>query len=44
MEEVLKQYRFLEGNPKTLPQEHDKENLEELFIAITREPSILKSI
>lgn len=35
---------LLEGNPKTLPQEHNKENLEELFIAITREPSILESI
>ncbi len=28
----------LEGNPRTLPQEHGKKNLEELFIAIAREP------
>ncbi|MGA2958188.1 MAG: ABC transporter ATP-binding protein [Thermodesulfobacteriota bacterium] len=35
---------LLEGNPRTLPQEHGKENLEELFIAIAREPLILESI
>ncbi len=35
---------LLEGDPKTLPQEHGKENLEELFIAIAREPLILESI
>jgi ABC-2 type transport system ATP-binding protein len=35
---------LLEGNPKTLPQEHDKKNLEELFIAIAREPLMLESI
>lgn len=29
---------LIEGNPKTLPQEHDKANLEELFISIAREP------
>jgi ABC-2 type transport system ATP-binding protein len=35
---------LLEGNPKTLPKEHGKENLEELFIAIANEPLILESI
>lgn len=34
---------LLEGDPKTLPQEHGKENLEELFIAIAREPLIAES-
>ncbi|MDP2598320.1 MAG: ABC transporter ATP-binding protein [Candidatus Liptonbacteria bacterium] len=34
---------LLEGDPKVLPKEHGKENLEELFIAITREPLILES-
>lgn len=29
---------LLEGNPRTLPQEHGKKNLEELFIAVAREP------
>jgi ABC-2 type transport system ATP-binding protein len=29
---------LLEGNPKTLPREHGKETLEELFIAVAREP------
>jgi ABC-2 type transport system ATP-binding protein len=29
---------LLEGNPKTLPAEHRKENLEELFITVAREP------
>ena len=29
---------LLEGDPKTLPQEHGKESLEELFIAVAREP------
>lgn len=29
---------LLEGNPKTLPLEHGKKNLEELFISIAREP------
>ena len=29
---------LLEGDPKTLPQEHKKKNLEELFIAVAREP------
>lgn len=35
---------LLEGDPKKLPQQHGKENLEELFIAIAREPLILESI
>lgn len=34
---------LLEGNPKTLPREHGKENLEELFISIANEPLILES-
>ena len=29
---------LLSGNPRTLPAEHGKEDLEELFIAIAREP------
>jgi ABC-2 type transport system ATP-binding protein len=29
---------LLEGDPKTLPHEHGKETLEELFIAMAREP------
>ncbi len=29
---------LLEGDPKTLPSEHGKENLEELFITVAREP------
>jgi ABC-2 type transport system ATP-binding protein len=29
---------LLEGDPKTLPREHGKETLEELFIAMAREP------
>ena len=33
---------LLEGNPKTLPQEHGKETLEELFIAVAREPLSLE--
>jgi len=33
---------LLEGNPKTLPGEHGKENLEELFVAIAREPLALE--
>ena len=32
---------LLEGNPKTLPQEHGKETLEALFIAVAREPLAL---
>jgi len=33
---------LLEGDPKTLPREHGKETLEELFIAVAREPLSLK--
>jgi ABC-2 type transport system ATP-binding protein len=29
---------LLEGDPKTLPQEHGKANLEELFVTVAREP------
>jgi ABC-2 type transport system ATP-binding protein len=29
---------LLRGNPKTLPSEHGKRNLEELFISVAREP------
>lgn len=29
---------LLEGNPKTLPQDHGKKDLEELFIAVAHEP------
>lgn len=35
---------LLEGDPATLPQEHGKETLEELFIAVAREPLALKRI
>ncbi len=33
---------LLEGNPKTLPEEHGKETLEELFITVAREPLTLE--
>jgi len=33
---------LLEGNPKTLPAEHGKKTLEELFIAVAREPLALE--
>ena len=29
---------LLEGDPKTLPAEHGKQTLEELFVAVAREP------
>lgn len=32
---------LLEGNPRTLPREHGKETLEELFITVAREPLAL---
>ena len=32
---------LLEGNPKTLPSEHGKDTLEDLFIAVAREPLTL---
>jgi ABC-2 type transport system ATP-binding protein len=34
---------LLEGNPRKLPQEHGKRTLEELFIAVAREPLTLES-
>jgi ABC-2 type transport system ATP-binding protein len=34
---------LLEGNPRTLPQDHGKSTLEELFIAVAREPLSLES-
>jgi ABC-2 type transport system ATP-binding protein len=33
---------LLEGNPRALPREHGKRNLEELFIAVAREPLTLE--
>jgi ABC-2 type transport system ATP-binding protein len=33
---------LLEGDPKTLPREHGKETLEELFIIVAREPLALE--
>jgi ABC-2 type transport system ATP-binding protein len=33
---------LLEGNPKTLPGQHGKKDLEELFIAVAREPLTLE--
>ena len=33
---------LLEGSPKTLPEEHGKDTLEELFIAVAREPLALE--
>jgi ABC-2 type transport system ATP-binding protein len=33
---------LLEGDPRRLPAEHGKRNLEELFIAIAREPLSLE--
>jgi ABC-2 type transport system ATP-binding protein len=33
---------LLEGDPKTLPRDHGKETLEELFIAVAREPLALR--
>jgi len=33
---------LLEGNPKTLPRQHGKETLEDLFITVAREPLTLE--
>jgi ABC-2 type transport system ATP-binding protein len=33
---------LLEGDPKSLPREHGKDNLEELFITVAREPLALE--
>ncbi len=35
---------LLEGNPKTLPSEHGKKTLEELFIKVAREPLTLRTL
>ena len=35
---------LLEGDPKTLPREHGKSSLEELFIAVAREPLALEKL
>ena len=32
---------LLEGDPRTLPRDHGKETLEELFITVAREPLTL---
>ena len=32
---------LLEGDPRTLPREHRKETLEDLFVAVAREPLTL---
>jgi ABC-2 type transport system ATP-binding protein len=34
---------LLEGDPKSLPQEHHQTSLEELFIALAREPLVLRN-
>ncbi len=34
---------LLEGNPKELPQQQGKKNLEELFIAVAREPLTIQA-
>jgi ABC-2 type transport system ATP-binding protein len=33
---------LLEGDPRTLPGEHGKDTLEELFITVAREPLTLE--
>ena len=35
---------LLEGDPKTLPREHGKETLEELFVTVAREPLTLERV
>ena len=35
---------LLEGDPKTLPRDHGKATLEELFITVAREPLALEKI
>ncbi len=35
---------LLEGDPKVLPRQYGKKNLEELFIAVAREPLIVESV
>jgi ABC-2 type transport system ATP-binding protein len=34
---------LLEGDPRKLPAEHGKDTLEELFIAVAREPLALEA-
>jgi ABC-2 type transport system ATP-binding protein len=34
---------LLEGDPRTLPGEHGKQTLEDLFIAVAREPLTLEA-
>ena len=33
---------LLEGNPRTLPEEHGKATLEDLFVTVAREPLSLE--
>jgi len=35
---------LLEGNPRTLPEEHGKESLDDLFVAVAREPLTLEGV
>jgi ABC-2 type transport system ATP-binding protein len=35
---------LLEGDPRTLPREHGKETLEELFVTVAREPLTLERV
>jgi ABC-2 type transport system ATP-binding protein len=35
---------LLEGDPRTLPAEHGKETLEDLFVALAREPLALERV
>jgi ABC-2 type transport system ATP-binding protein len=35
---------LLDGDPRSLPGEHGKDTLEELFITVAREPLTLKRI
>jgi ABC-2 type transport system ATP-binding protein len=35
---------LLEGDPKNLPREHGKTSLEDLFIAVAREPIALERV
>ena len=35
---------LLEGDPRTLPAEHGKDTLEDLFIAVAREPLTLGKV
>jgi ABC-2 type transport system ATP-binding protein len=35
---------LLEGDPKLLPRDHGRESLEELFIAVAREPLTIRDL